>query len=159
MNKAENNPIKSVLFAVIPLIIVIAIFATAANIGILTNTNSINQQILDQTNYKENMVSKVTATVEIDFGNKTDTFSIESINNTVYGFLLEAAKIGGYDVKATYYGSFDSLLIDSIANIQNGQDNKYWIYYINGESGSVAADKQIVEDDDLIKWSFEEFTY
>jgi len=107
----------------------------------------------------DDIKEEISATVKIDFGNETvNTYEITTKNNTVYGFLLELAKEGGYTVNTTYYGIYDSLLIDSIANIENGQDNKYWIYYINSESGSVGADKQTVENNDLIEWKFETFT-
>lgn len=102
---------------------------------------------------------EVSATVKIDFGNETEeTYEITTKNNTVYGFLLEAAKKGEFSVNTTYYGTFDSIFIDSISNIENGQDNKFWIYYINGESGSAGVDKQNVENNDLIEWKFETFT-
>jgi len=161
MNKMQNNSIKTVLFAIVPLIIVIAIFATAANFGIMTNTNSVSQQLSGEVSDQNLLLNQdeVIARIDINFGDNSDSFTVTSKNNTVYGFLLEAAKIGGYDIKATYYGIYDSLLIDSISNYVNGDDNKYWIYYINGESGSVGADKQIVMDNDLIEWKFEAFIY
>jgi len=108
---------------------------------------------------RNNTNEEITATVKIDFGNGTiDTYEITIKNNTVYDFLLEAAKKGGYAIKSTYYGLYDSMFIDSIGNVENGQDNKYWIYYINGESGSVGSEKQKVENNDLIEWKFETFT-
>ncbi len=107
----------------------------------------------------QSITEEITATVKIDFGNETVyTYEIKTINNTVYGFLLESARKGEFSVNTTYYGTFDSIFIDSIANIENGQDNKFWVYYINGVSGSVGADKQNVENNDLIEWKFETFT-
>lgn len=154
MNKKENNSLKAVILAVIPLILVVAIFATAINMGIMTGTNTISN------NKNPETTNEINATITIDFGNGTeDTYKIKTTNTTAYDFLIEAAKIGGYDIKTTYYGIYDSLLVESISNIENGQDNKYWIYYINGESGSIAADKQIIENNDLIEWKFEEYTY
>jgi len=160
MNKKENNTLKAVILAVIPLILVVAIFATAINMGIMTGTNT-NNELNNITNNKNTeTLDEITATIIIDFGNETTkTYEIKTTNATAYGFLIEAAKIGEYDVKTTYYGIYDSLLIESISNIENGQNNKYWIYYINSESGSIAADKQIIENNDIIEWRFEEFTY
>ena len=113
---------------------------------------------IDQNN-NDGTNEEITATVTIDFGNGTiDTYEVKTKNNTVYDFLIQAAKKAGYDVKATYYGLYDSMFIDSIANVENGQDNKYWIYYINGESGSVGSQKQTVENNDVIEWKFETYT-
>ena len=103
----------------------------------------------------------VTATISIDFGNET-IWTYQNItmkgNATVFGFLLAAAKNGSFDVKYTYYGQYDSYLIDSIAGVENGKDNKYWQYWINGQYGMVGADKQPVKNGDTIEWKFVEFS-
>jgi len=126
------------------IMLTIILFATSSGC-IDQESNSINE--------------KVTATVKIDFGNETiKTYEITIKNNTVCDFLLEAAKKAELEVKSTYYGLYDSMFIDSIGNVENGQDNKYWIYYINGESGTIGSDKQKVENNDLIEWKFEAFT-
>lgn len=158
MNKKETNTLKAVLMAVIPLIIVIAIFATAINMGVMTNTNN---EINNMSNNKNTgNLEEITATITINFGNGTiKTHEIKTTNNTAYTLLMQTAKIEGYSIKTTYYAIYDSFLIESISNIENGQDNKYWIYYINGESGAISADKQIVKNNDIIEWRFEEFTY
>ena len=160
MDKMENNTLKAIILSVIPLIIVIAIFTTAMSSGMINgiNANSESNDIINDKNTKN--LGETTATIIIDFGNgTTNEFDIKTTNATVYGLLMEAAKLGEYDVKTTYYSTYDSLLIESISNMENGQDNKYWIYYLNDESGSVAADKQIVINNDTIEWKFEEFTY
>ena len=158
MNKKETNTLKAVIMAVIPLIIVIAIFATAINMGVMTNTNN---ELNNMSNNKNTgNLEEITATITINFGNGTiKTNEIKTTNNTVYTLLMQTAKIEGYSIKTTYYAIYDSFLIESISNIENGQDNKYWIYYINGESGAISADKQIVKNNDIIEWRFEEFTY
>ena len=160
MTKKENNTLKAVILAVIPLILVVAIFATAINTGMMNGINA-NNELNSITNDKNiETLEEVTATIIIDFGNgTTNTYEIKTTNATAYGFLMEAAKLGGYDVKTTYYSTYDSLLIESISDIENGKDNKYWIYYINSESGLIAADKQIIINNDIIEWRFKEFTY
>ncbi len=160
MNKKENNTLKAVILSVIPLIIVVVIFATAMSSGMIKGINANNESngIINDKNTRN--LGDVTATIIIDFGNgTTNTYGIKTTNATVYGFLMEAAKLGEYDVKTTYYSTYDSLLIESISDMENRQDNKYWIYYINNASGSVAADKQVVINNDIIEWRFEEFTY
>ena len=104
----------------------------------------------------------ITATISIDFGNETIwkycNITVDGENATVFDFLLAAAKNGSFDVKYTYYGQYDSYLVDSIAGVVNGRDNKYWQYWINGVYGMVGADKQPVENGDIIEWKFTEFS-
>jgi len=126
--------------------------------GIMTDTNNKINNISNNKNTGD--LEEITATITIDFGNETTkTHEIKTTNATAYHFLIEAAKLEGYGIKTTYYAIYDSILVESISNIENGQDNKYWIYYINGESGAISADKQIIENNDIIEWRFEEFTY
>ncbi|HID24931.1 MAG TPA: DUF4430 domain-containing protein [Thermoplasmata archaeon] len=108
-------------------------------------------------NGKEN--NKVTATVSIYFGNGTLwTFpDIETENATVFGFLIEAASKGNFTVESTYYSQYDSMFVDSIASVENGENNKYWQYYINGNYGTLGADRQPVKNGDIIEWRFEGF--
>ena len=145
----KNDWLKDMLKIVVPLVVLILLFAGAIGTGIITFDS-------DETNNN----SEVTATVAIYFED-TDiqSYEITTENNTVYNFLLEAAKIGGFSVDATYYGEYDSMLVNSIGNMVGGEDNKYWQFYVNEEYGTIGCDKQIVEDGDLIKWKFEGFEY
>ena len=52
--------------------------------------------------------------------------------------------------------SFDiGIMVEAIGDKENGQDGKYWLYYINGEMPMVAADKQEIEPGDKIEFKFE----
>jgi hypothetical protein len=104
----------------------------------------------------------VTATIIIDFGNGTilkfEDLTME--NATVYDFTLEAAKQGGFSVNATYYEM--GVFVDSIAGVGHGrdigtgdEDLRWWQYYVNGGLGSVAANKLMVNNSDVIEWRFE----
>jgi hypothetical protein len=142
----SDNKYLPILKIVIPIIIILAIFSGAVALEVIKFEKPavINSE-------------EITATVIIDFGEGIpELYEISTINNTVYGFLLEVSHQEGYDIKTTYYASFDSLLIDSISNYEGGQDNKYWMFYLNDEFCSVSADKQIVETGDTIEWKFEE---
>ncbi len=102
---------------------------------------------------------KVDVSLIIDFNNGTRwqfNLTLEGKNVTVFDALNGAAKQGGFDIKATYYGQFDSYFVDSIAGI--GGNGKYWLYYVNGNFGDVGADKKVLEEGDLIEWRLEEFS-
>ena len=109
---------------------------------------------------------ETTATVIINFGNGTEnsrTFEdITTENNTVFGFLIEAADEGGFSIDTKYYSGM-GIFINEIAGVQHGtdipgiddEDQRWWQYYVNDELGPVAADRQKVNDNDIIEWRFE----
>ena len=151
---------KSLLSILIPVVIIIILFVFAFNVGIISigAEEKIIYRNLDSSS-RGNESKVITATVIIDFGDGnvlTNTFVTKNI--TVYGVLLDAAKIENLDVKATYYGQYDSIFIDTISSYTSGID-KYWIYYVNGESGMVGADKYIIKNNDIIEWRFEKSIY
>jgi hypothetical protein len=135
-----------------PIIVIFILFGTALQTGIVTINSPQQQKDLTDT-------TEIKATVILNFGNNTNfSYSISTVNATVYGCLLEAATIGNFNVKTTYYPSFDSTLIDAIGNATGGKDNKYWQYYVNGIYGTLGVDKQTVHDGDRIEWKFAEFS-
>lgn len=52
----------------------------------------------------------------------------------------------------TYEGL--GVLVTGIGGVENGTDNKYWQYSVNGDMPMVGADQLIVHNGDLIKWEF-----
>jgi len=155
----ESKKNKSFSMMIIALLLVIGLliigFVGALSLGVITIGEEENTII----KYSQNSKG-VNATVIIDFGDGSIiSKEITSKNNTVYGFLMELGGLEDFNVKATYYGQFDSLFVDSIAGYAGGQDNYYWIYYVNEISGYVGADKQIVNDGDIIDWKYEESIY
>jgi hypothetical protein len=47
------------------------------------------------------------------------------------------------------------ILVEAIGNKENGQDNKYWLYYLNGEMPTVAVNKQLIKGGDKVEFKFE----
>jgi hypothetical protein len=134
----------------IPLILVVILFAGAVSFGVIT-IGPEEKIIIDE---------QVSATIIIDFGDENViSHVISTKNNTVYDFLMEVAEIEDIEVKSTYYPQYDSYFIDSISNYAGAENSKNWMYYINGELGPVGADKQKVKDGDIIQWKYEDFTY
>jgi len=162
MKDKEDNIISHLIKIGIPLIVIIGLLIGAVTTGVITiqpygNTTNINKPA-NPSLENATSITLVTADIIIDFGDETKiTNTITSKNATVYGFLLEAAEINDFNVKATYYSQLDSIFVDAISTYENGQDNRYWIYYINGETGMVGADKQPVNNGDLIEWKFEKY--
>lgn len=47
------------------------------------------------------------------------------------------------------------IFIEAIGDKENGQDGKYWLYYINGEMPQVSADKKELKIGDKVEFKFE----
>ncbi len=80
--------------------------------------------------------------------------NISTRNASVYGFLIEASKIGNFNIGSTYYESYHSVFVSSIAGVETGTNNKYWQYWVNGKYGEVGCSKKAVENNDVIEWRF-----
>lgn len=47
------------------------------------------------------------------------------------------------------------IFIKTIGDKENGQDNNYWLYYINGEMPTVSSDKIVIKSGDKVEFKFE----
>jgi len=47
------------------------------------------------------------------------------------------------------------IFVEAIGDKENGQDGKYWMYYVNGEMPMVAADKKEIKAGDKVEFKFE----
>ena len=56
--------------------------------------------------------------------------------------------------------SYDiGVLIETIGDKKNGDDGKYWLYYINSEMPMVAADKKELSPGDKVEFRFEKSVF
>ncbi|MFO8133102.1 MAG: DUF4430 domain-containing protein [Thermoplasmatota archaeon] len=106
---------------------------------------------------------QVTATLTIAYGNARDNatvtydnLTVPGENATVYGLTMAAAQTGDFNVDSTYYGQYDSRLVDGVDGVANGQNDSYWQYTVNGNAGNVGADRHPIEDGDHVTWTFTE---
>ena len=98
-------------------------------ISILLKINSGSEE---KKEYELNDISKQTTVFDVLENN----IDIEYNNNYSYGVFIE-----------------------SIDGIKNGDDGKYWQYYVNDVLGDLAADKKILKDGDTVEWKFEEVQF
>jgi len=87
----------------------------------------------------------------IDNGESVEKYTLKIEGSTVFSLFKEL------DIKTTEtwhnkYGVF----IESIGGVENGIDNKYWQYWVNGKLGEVAANEKNVRGGDKVEWKFEE---
>lgn len=75
-------------------------------------------------------------------------------NNTAFGLLLEASAKLGFPVRFSVYKIPQGVLVTEINGSRNGQDQRYWQYWVDGAYGSVAADHMALRNDDRVLWRF-----
>ena len=52
--------------------------------------------------------------------------------------------------------TFDiGIMVEAIGDKENGQDDKYWLYYVNGEMPMVSCDKKEIKPGDRVEFKFE----
>jgi len=79
--------------------------------------------------------------------------------DTVFLLLETCSQQNGFSFEYTYYEQFDSVLIDSINNDENGDNEHYWQYYVNNDIPMVGCDKYTVSNGDHVEWRFETIAY
>jgi hypothetical protein len=82
--------------------------------------------------------------------------AVSTTNVTVAAFLLECADYYDFSIEADNWDSYNSLFVEAINGIENGEDGKYWQYYVNGEFANVGCSRYYLKDDDVVEWWFEE---
>jgi hypothetical protein len=77
---------------------------------------------------------------------------------TVFSELLSYGKRNNIEVKYNNDYSF-GVFVESIGGVENGDEGRYWQYYVNGILGDVAADKKSLKEGDRVEWKFEKVPF
>jgi hypothetical protein len=56
------------------------------------------------------------------------------------------------------YGEM-GILVEKIGDYKNGDNGKFWIYYLNGKMAEVSASKQEIKAGDIIEFKFEKTNF
>ena len=75
--------------------------------------------------------------------------------DTVFSILEKCSMRNDFSFEYTYWEQFDSMLIDSINDDVNGEEGKYWQYYVDNDIPMVGCDKYTVSNGDYVEWRFE----
>ena len=76
---------------------------------------------------------------------------------TAFDLLKEKAKEVNLTLETKNYDM--GIFIQAIGDKKNGQDQKYWLYYVNGQMPQVAADKYLLKVGDKVEFKFEKSPY
>ncbi|MDO8424769.1 MAG: DUF4430 domain-containing protein [bacterium] len=84
---------------------------------------------------------------EAQIGERTTAFDLLKSGVKELGLALESKS---YDI---------GVFIETIGNVKNGEDGKYWMYYVNGTLPMVAADKTEIKPGDKVEFKFEKSSF
>lgn len=94
------------------------------------------------------------ASLAIDFGNGQKSETEINFQPGLTAFDLTKTgteKLGlGIEYKSSSFGT----LVEKVNSFKNGQDGKYWMFYVNGQPAASAADKIEAKAGDKIEWKF-----
>ena len=75
-------------------------------------------------------------------------------NTTVYDLLLAITAGNQIQLETKQYDF--GILVEAIGDKTNGQGDKYWLYYVNGEMPMVSVDNYQLNPGDTVEFKFEE---
>lgn len=130
---------------IIPILILIVV----SGLFFYRKYNSINTPIPEQTTGYEQKISLV-----IDFGNK-ESKNFELViksEDTAFSVLKSATEKNSINLETIQYDF--GVFVNKIGDFES-TSKKSWIYYVNGESGQVAADQQKLKNGDKVEWKHE----
>lgn len=81
--------------------------------------------------------------------------NVTTINVTVASFLLECAAHNNISVKANYWQGYQSLFIEAINGVENGENGNYWQYYVNDKYANIGCSNYLLQNNDVVIWRFE----
>ncbi len=80
---------------------------------------------------------------------------VTTSNNTVADLLFECADVYNFSVEKSFWTGYDSFFIEAINGTRNGEDGRYWQYYVNGEYADIGCSLYVLHDYDVVEWRFE----
>ncbi|MDO8524185.1 MAG: DUF4430 domain-containing protein [bacterium] len=92
---------------------------------------------------------------KINNGQETKEYKVDyASSSTVFSALQSIGQKENFAVTYKNYPEM-GVLVESIGGIANGQDNKYWQYWVNDILGEVASDKKFLKTGDKVEWKFD----
>lgn len=92
--------------------------------------------------------------ITINFGSneiKTDEL-VADASDSAFSILKKFAEKENVELETTQYDF--GVFVKKIGNYES-TSKKSWIYYVNGESGQIAADQMKLKNGDKVEWKYE----
>jgi len=100
-------------------------------------------------------IKKETVSLVIDDGSGAPKIFETEFNKEITAFDLLKNKAGELNLVLKTKTYDIGIFIEAIGDKENGQDGKYWLYYVNGEMPMVSADKRELKAGDKVEFRFE----
>lgn len=157
IKKIEKN-LKTLLFVLIVLLFAVVLLLFSVDIASKNTENiSDNNNTVSMSGEKRLYFS---VPIKLNDGENAKEYEIHNVSEqtTVFDILKEVSLKN--DVELEYNNNYSfGVFIESIGGIKNGDDGKYWQYYINEVLGDVAADKKTLKEGDNVEWRFEDVNF
>ena len=102
---------------------------------------------------EESVKEKAILIIDNGEGNP-ETFDVDfNQGDTAFDLLKNKAEQSELNLKTKTYDI--GVMVEAIGDKENGQDGKYWLYYVNKEMPMVSADKKEIKPGDLVEFKFE----
>jgi len=126
-----------------------------ADSSVLTVVKNVEQEIKPVVEKKAETVNYI-----INFGQQKLVWSknISGVKITALELLTEMTAEKKVNLKTKDYAGLGKMIV-KIGDLTNGQDNKYWQYWVNGKLANIGADSYQVEANDTIEWKFESSSF
>ncbi len=83
-----------------------------------------------------------------------DEYKVKILSgSTVISLLEDLAKREKFKIKIA--GRSPRIIVETIAGFKNGENKKYWQYWVNDKLGRTAADRKKIKKGNKIEWKFE----
>lgn len=158
----KNLKTKIILAILFAILLIAGIFAL--NIKNKKNSEPLNQNVENPETVNDNAdaeeVKSDTAIKEIKDSNEIISyiFNGDETDANVFSELQKYAADKNIEIKFNNNYAF-GVFIESINGIKNGDDGKYWQYYVDGVLGDVAADKKVLKKGEKVEWRFEKVPF
>ncbi len=92
---------------------------------------------------------------KINNGQEVKEYKINyASSSTVFSVLQEIGQKENFAITYKNYPEM-GVLVESVGGVVNGQDDKYWQYWVNDALGDVASEKKILKAGDKVEWKFD----
>ncbi len=102
---------------------------------------------------QENIEREVVLIIDEGEGSPETFRDVAREGMTAFDLLQEKTQGIGLVLKVQTYDM--GVFIEAIGDKENGEDGKYWLYYVNGEMPLLSADKQLLSSGDKVEFKFE----
>jgi hypothetical protein len=149
-NKTPHlQPISNKKYETIPILLITLLFLILSLTGSAMKIPENTEIWLEETNE-----------TSISFFIQGETWKLQE-NICIHGKItvLQGLKIvmeqHDLTLESEYYEGFDATLIHTIHLDTNGDQDKYWQFYVNDELPMIGCDHYMIENGDQVIWSFE----